>query len=342
MKVRLTQIDGKLPNLALMKLAHWHKSRGDQVYYTRRLERDLFEPVPDIVYGSAIFSFSGERVARLKQNFPQAIFGGTYNLLENHTVEQLLGVEQYEHYEYEIEGMPPFDASIGFTQRGCRLKCGFCVVPRKEGRPRSVNTIADIWRGEPWPRHIHLLDNDFFGQPREQWQERIREIRDGKFKVCFNQGINTRMIDEESAGALGSVALYDDSFKERRLYTAWDNLGDEARFFRGVDTLERAGIKPSILLVYMLVGYAKDETWEPVLYRFKRMAARNIKPYPMVYGDRKRRLEPDHPTLGKRTLGDFQRWAIRKYYTVVDFEHYHPTAKERLPDWRLTAPIYSD
>ncbi len=26
MNVRLTQIDGKLPNLALMKLAHWHRS----------------------------------------------------------------------------------------------------------------------------------------------------------------------------------------------------------------------------------------------------------------------------------------------------------------------------
>ena len=55
----------------------------------------------------------------------------------------------------------PFDASIGFTQRGCRLKCGFCVVPKKEGKPRAVNTIADIWRGEPWRKHLHLLDNYF-------------------------------------------------------------------------------------------------------------------------------------------------------------------------------------
>jgi radical SAM superfamily enzyme YgiQ (UPF0313 family) len=156
MKVRLTQIDGKLPNLALMKLAHWHKSRGDHVYFTRRLERDLFEPVPDIVYGSAIFSFSAERVARFKWNFPEAIIGGTYNLFENHTVEQVLDVEQYEHYDYAIlppdKDGKPFASSIGFTQRGCRLKCGFCVVPKKEGRPRSVNRIADIWRGDPWPR----------------------------------------------------------------------------------------------------------------------------------------------------------------------------------------------
>jgi hypothetical protein len=33
--VRLTQIDGALPNLALMKLAHWHLAQGDAVTVTR-------------------------------------------------------------------------------------------------------------------------------------------------------------------------------------------------------------------------------------------------------------------------------------------------------------------
>ena len=44
----------------------------------------------------------------------------------------------------------------------------------------------------------YLLDNDFFGQPREQWEARIAEIREGGFKVCLNQGINIRMIDQGS------------------------------------------------------------------------------------------------------------------------------------------------
>lgn len=30
MNVRLTQIDGALPNLALLKLSHWHLARGDE------------------------------------------------------------------------------------------------------------------------------------------------------------------------------------------------------------------------------------------------------------------------------------------------------------------------
>ena len=324
--IRLTQLDGKLPNLALMKLAYHHRQRGDEIYFTKHVERGLWEPDYQRVYGSAIFSYSAERVAAFKQHFPEAIVGGTYNVLDNTTVEAALGIDESEVYDYSI--YPKFDGSIGFTQRGCRLRCGFCVVPRKEGRPRSVNTIASIWRGEPYPRHLHLLDNDFFGQPREQWQARIEEIRGGGFKVCLNQGINIRTIDTEAAQALASITLRDDQFKTRRLYTAWDNIGDEQQFFAGVDTLEAAGIPPTCLLVYMLVGFDRRETWERVLYRFRKMTARGIRPFPMVFGDRKRGLplgDANH-RLAPRTLGEFQRWAIRRLYSVVPFEDYSASA----------------
>lgn len=329
MRVRLTQIDGKLPNLALMKLAQHHRSQGDDVYFTKHVTRELFEDDYGRVYGSAIFSFSAGRVAEFKASFPGAIVGGTHNLADNTTVEDLLGIPANENYDYSI--YPNFTGSIGFTQRGCRLKCGFCVVPKKEGKPRSVNTIASIWRGAEWPKHIHLLDNDFFGQPREDWEARIDEIRSGGFKVCLNQGINIRMIDADAAKALASIPIRDDQFKTRRLYTAWDNIGDEARFFSGVDCLEEHGVPPTCLLVYMLVGYDKKETWERVMYRFQKMVARGIRPYPMVYGDRNRTLPLGgcNQRIDGRTLSEFQRWAIRKAYTFIPFEHYDVNAKGR-------------
>jgi hypothetical protein len=40
----------------------------------------------------------------------------------------------------------------------------------------------------------------------------------------------------------------------------------------------------------MLVGYDKRETWERLFYRFNKMVEREIRPYPMVYGDRNRTL----------------------------------------------------
>ena len=334
MAVRLTQIDGKFPNLALMKLAHWHRSRGDELFFTKQVERGMLEPEYDRVYGSAIFSQSSSRVSLFRQQFPTAIIGGTWNIAEQHTVEQLIDVNEYEQYDYSI--YPNFDGSIGFTQRGCRLKCGFCVVPKKEGKPRSVNSIYDIWRGEGFPKHLHLLDNDFFGQPEEQWKARLAEIRDGGFKVCLNQGINIRLITEESAEAIATVPYYDDAFKTRRLYTAWDNFKDEKIFMLGVDRLRNAGVPPYHLLVYMLVGFDKKETWERLFERFDKMVALGIRPYPMVYGSRDKGLPTSNRLLERRTLGEFQRWVIRKAYNFIPFAEYDANARGRIQKGQMS------
>ena len=208
MNIRLTHIDGKLPNLALMKLSHWHKSKGDDVYLCRQPYRTPLDINYDLVYGSSIFIFSHKLVDRLREDYPDVILGGTGIGISN-TIEELIGFE-YEKYDYSI--YPQYKFSLGFTARGCRLNCKFCVVPQKEGRPRSVNTIYDIWRGEPHLRNIVLLDNDFFGQAREQWQERAKELIDGKFKVSFNQGINIRLIDDEAADCLSKLQYYDESW----------------------------------------------------------------------------------------------------------------------------------
>lgn len=307
MQIRLTQIDGSLPNLALMKLSHWHKSRGDNVVFSDSVHRDMYEPEFDVVYGSSIFKFSEKATATFLKQFPNAIMGGT-GTTSKATVEHITG--EHEFYDYSI--YPDYLWSIGFTQRGCRLKCKFCVVPEKEGKPKSVNTIQDIWRPGS-PKNICLLDNDFFGQPRENFLERIKEIKEGGFKVCFNQGINIRLITEEAASLLATLPYYDDQFKQRRLYTAWDNLKDEAIFFRGVDVLEKAGVPPKHLMVYMLIGFDPSETWDRIFHRFHKMVERGIKPYPMVF-DRRR-----------TDLKRFQRWVIRRYYEFIPWEQYGKT-----------------
>ena len=307
--VRLTQIDGALPNLALMKLAHWHREQGDEVHFTRRIERDLFEPAYDVVYGSAIFGFSQLQVMQFQKQWPCAIVGGS-GTPYTHTVEDMIGSE-YERHDYT--DYPDVDYSIGFTQRGCRLACKFCVVPKKEGRPRSTNTIAEIWRGKPHPKKLHLLDNDFFGNP--DWRERIAEIREGKFRVCMSQGINVRLIDEEGAEALTTIEYRDTKFQERRLYTAWDNLKDEKLFFEKVDLLEKAGVPTKHLMTYMLCGYDKAETWDRIWHRFNRMTERGISPYPMVFDK------------ARKDLVAFQRWVVTGLYRAVPWNEYERSTK---------------
>ncbi|WP_096703350.1 radical SAM protein [Magnetospirillum sp. 15-1] len=313
MRVRLTQLDGKLPNLALMRLAAWHRGRGHEVVFTRQVEREMFEGEYDAVYGSAIFTASQPLIERFRQCWPSAIVGGTGSTSAI-TVEQVVG-GRWERCDYRDH--PGFLPSLGFTARGCRMKCRFCMVPGSEGRPRSVNAIADLWRGPGHARKLLLLDNDFFGQPEEQWQARVAEIRGGDFRVCFSQGINIRLVDDRVAEALASVQYRDDQFRQRRLYTAWDNLGDERVFFRGVERLDKAGVPPRHLMAYMLVGFDPAETWDRIHYRFGRMVAAGIRPYPMVF-------DP-----ARRDLKQFQRWAVTGLYRAVPWADYDPSIRKR-------------
>ncbi len=204
--VRLLQLDGKIPNIALMRLSAYHHYRGDDVVFHHAdslysVRSHNFES-SDKIYASAIFSRSTPIIKALLDGRPDSIIGGTgfdvpplrISSLESRHIYSL--TQDYSIY-------PNFLQSIGFTQRGCRLKCPFCVVPQKEGSVKAERSISDIWRGDPRPRELLLLDNDFFGQ--SGWRERIREIQDGKFKVSFNQGINVRCITDEAAEAIASI-----------------------------------------------------------------------------------------------------------------------------------------
>jgi hypothetical protein len=63
-------------------------------------------------------------------------------------------------------------------------------------------------------------------------------------------------------------------------------------------------------MVYMLVGFRKNETEEEILYRFNEMRALGCRPYPMVFDRTNKRLCA------------FQRWVIRRYYEFVPWEKY--------------------
>ncbi len=317
MKIRLTQIDGKFPNLALMKLSHWHKSHGHSVYFERSISKGLFEPDYDIIYGSAIFSTSDKKINQFKTNFPTAIVGGTGTNDNNTTVERIINLSEYEYYDYDI--YPKFNASIGFSQRGCRLRCSFCVVPKKEGKNVDSNTIYDIWKQNPrnTKKQIHLLDNDFFGQPN--WQEKAEEIIDGNYKVCFNQGINIRLINDEGASYLSRMKFRDDSFKRRRIYTAWDNKRDESIFLKGINSILNAGIKPNEIMVYFLCNYWQKGLTQDVWDRFNVMAEIGLLPYPMIF----------EKWTASKELNQFQEWVIRGGYRVTPFETFQKETKDQ-------------
>jgi hypothetical protein len=303
------QLDGKIPNIALMRLVSHFRAKGKEVEFrwTGSPCKELWDR-PELVYASAIFEKTRSVAERLRQEFPGAVVGGTGVSVESNL--EALGIDTLAQ-DYSI--YPRWKQSIGFTQRGCRLRCSFCVVPRKEGKIRTEQTVWDIWRGTPWPRELILLDNDFFGQL--QWRERIKEIREGNFKVSFTQGINARFLTDEAAEAIASVDYRDDSMQVRRIYTAWDNSRDEERLFAGLSRLVKYGVKPDHIMVYMLIGYWPWETTADRLYRQAKLRDFGVRPYPM-------------PFERTRELVGFQRWVIGAYDKRVSWQEWEVAGYE--------------
>jgi hypothetical protein len=263
MKVGILDVDSTIPNLALMKLSAWHRAQGDEVEFYIPLLVDSY----DKIYASKIFDFSdGSGLIPDRMEI-----GGTgYDMRKTLPVEIENGDPDYSLYRYPH--------SIGFTQRGCRLKCKFCVVPQKEGTPYSTHTIEKIWTQRN-SNFIVLLDNDFFGNP--EWRDRIEEIRCLKLRVNFSQGLNIRNLTEEQAAALAGVQFRTLSNLSRQVYFAWDDVRHEKLIHRGIKRCVDAGIKPRQMAFYVLVGYNSEPDED--MHRVEVLRGYGVDPFVMPY-----------------------------------------------------------
>ena len=130
MRIGLYNLDSKIPNLALMKIATFHKAQGDTVAWYTPIEYPCF----DRVYAASIFPWTRKDYV---QN--EMICGGTGFSTDSKLTKPIDDSEP----DYSI--YPDFTWSIGFTTRGCIRKCSHCIVHQKEGyiRPdRDIETIA--------------------------------------------------------------------------------------------------------------------------------------------------------------------------------------------------------
>ncbi len=130
MKIRVSAIDSKMVNLAILKIAQYHINNNDNV--------DWYNPITDQVvdklYISKIFTFSSDLIYLPYEG--EVIKGGTgydvYSKLPNE-IENITDVKQAYQLLY-----PKINYSIIFTTRGCVRNCAFCLVRQKEGLTHNV------------------------------------------------------------------------------------------------------------------------------------------------------------------------------------------------------------
>lgn len=300
MRIGIYDVDSKIPNLALMKLSRYHKDKGDQV----EMFAPLFRNEYDRVYASKVFSFSDGSLID-----SDMIIGGT-------------GIDSSIELPKEIESLQPdyslynYPHNIGFTMRGCRLKCSFCVVPEKEGAPKSNNTIEEIWQQRN-SDFIVLLDNDFFGNPL--WQDRIEEMQRHNLRVNFSQGLNIRNLRPEQAAAIASVKFSNINRTARQVHFAWDDPRHERLIHKGIDCAVANGIKCKEMAFYVLIGY--HSTPEEDLHRVETLRGYGCDPFVMPYN----RLD----TYQRQ----FTRWVNHKaIFKSVAWKDYCGGVKKKAPD----------
>ena len=317
MKIGLIDIDGKIPNLALMKISTFYKTQGASVEFVN--DHNHY----DKIYASAILTKSKEKCEQLQKVYGDRItIGGTGvdNKLrlpveiENCKVDyDLYTVEMIEKrtrgimtkVARQLKAQQIVDAGIGFTSRGCVRQCKFCFVPEKEGALKQDTELKDIIN--PRSNVIILHDNNLTADP--QCIDKLHEIRDRKLIVDINQGCDVRLMTDDIAKALSEVNHL------RSLHYAWDLMGFEDQVIQGIETLSKH-VKRYKHMCFMLVGF--NTTFEEDVYRFRKLVEMKVDPYVMRYND-----------LPDDRLKHFERWVNSRIYKSCSFEDYEPWIKSR-------------
>ena len=309
MRIGLIDVDGHhFPNLPLMKISAWHKSRGDTV--------EWYEPSMgyvneyDRVYMSKVFSFT--------HDYPYPIYGkeivkggtgycislsGKKEIFDRDKNNSLPDEIEHIYPDYSIYPKETKDTAYGFMTRGCPRGCNFCHVDAKEGRcSYKVADLSEFWKGQ---KRIVLCDPNILAC--KDHPELLKQLIDSGAKINFNQGLDIRLINDKNMELLKQIRLDGIHFAFDR-WQDKDIIEPKLRKFA-----EETGYNKDKgrVMVYILMNY--DTTLEQDLYRIQLCRELRFSPYPMIYD--KENADPIYRKL--------QRWCNNFiFWKVPTFEEY--------------------
>lgn len=305
MKIGLIDVDShNFPNLALMKISSYHKSKGDSVEWYQ----PLFSGHMDRVYMSKVFSFSPDYEYYVDAD--EIIKGGTgyaisledgREIYDKKKDQPLLDDIEHIYPDYSLYGIT--DTAYGFLTRGCPRGCDFCHVKAKEGRCSiKVADLSEFWRGQ---KNIVLCDPNILAC--KDHMELLEQLYQSKAKIEFNQGIDIRLINEKNLEIIKKLNLTNIHFAFDR-WQDKDIIEPKLRQF-----VSETGFNKDRghVICYILVNF--DTTLEQDLYRIQLCRELKISPYPMIYD--KEHCKPIYKKL--------QRWCNNFiFWSCPTFEEY--------------------
>ena len=287
MKIGLVDVDGHAkkkkwgatvyPNLALTKIARYHKERGDEVEWAWPLKHY------DKVYISKVFNFSPDDLTAYDAD--EIIKGGTGYDISGQLPDEIDRLQP----DYSIYPALPTDTAYGFLTRGCPNKCPWCVVPRKEGKIRPYMDIDEI--AIEGRKKIVLMDNNILAAGDYAVQQ-LEKIIERDYRVDFNQALDARLVNDEYARLLANV-----KFIGHRIRFGCDTHAQIAECERAIDLINSFGFTGQYFL-YTMIGGKNDfhECYDRINYwREKTMEARASHQGRYVYPHAQPYRDPDNP-----------------------------------------------
>jgi len=271
------------PPLGLLKLASYHRQKGDTVRLVKGFVEDGF--TPDLIYITSLFTYAWEPVHEVvrfyTEKFPRArtIVGGIYATLCPDHLKDAFGdrieihkglVEEVENILPDYSLVPDWKASIVFSTRGCIRKCPFCSVPELEPKFTAKKSIKHLIY--PGHRKIILWDNNILASP--YWRDIFDELEELKLTVDFNQGLDARLLTEE-------VALRIKRLKIPFVRLAFDSKGIREALRKAIELLKGVGVRGDDIVVYCLYNHL--DTPEDFLERIKDLLSWGVVAYPMRF-----------------------------------------------------------
>jgi hypothetical protein len=297
MRVAICQVDGKWPNLALAKLAAWHRQRGDYVErfmplrtYNQVYASKTFGDTPDDPYVPAFAEFGGTGYSDyLTQVLP----------------------DEVEATRPDFSLWPDWHKSMGFTTRGCVRHCPFCVVPQKEGAFRVVAEFGDVWDGKS--REVVFLDNTVTAAPFEHLESIVFDASRSGVKIDFCQGFDARLWTADHTALVADYRVF-----PRRLHFAFDSLAMEPHVHALLQRWHARNLHPDRLTFYVLVGF--DTTPAEDMYRVELIRSLGCNPFVMPFN----RRDPYQRRLA--------RWVNNKVaFKAMSWEQWQATFRVPLP-----------
>ena len=296
-RIGLIDVDGKnFPNLALMKISAWHKSRGDDIEWYEPLLSGHF----DKVYLSKVFSFTPDFDYPIDAD--EVVRGGTGYCISLVNGKEVFDKSKDKELPYEVEHIYPDyslypkltkDTAYGFLTRGCPRGCDFCIVGKKEGRCSvKVADLSEFWNGQ---KKIVLCDANILAC--KDWRNLFQQLIDSGAEVDFNQGLDIRLMTEEKAKMLDQVRI-------KMIHFAWDRYEDKdmvlpkLKLFADICKMKAHSHN---CIVYTIVNFST--TIEQDLERIYILRDMGYWPYIMIY-DKKHCA---------RIYKDLQRWVNNRF-----------------------------